>query len=138
MTLAEVLHGAGYYTAISGKWHVGNEHGVGPMDARVRPIDRAAARRAVLPRPDHKIRADYAVHRWPRGSHSHRPKSGTGTGMRRICLSVGLTLRAAEAKDKPFFLYLPFTAPHFPLMAPPEDIARFKGRVQRGGDALRR
>jgi arylsulfatase A-like enzyme len=39
--------------------------------------------------------------------------------------------------DKPFFLYLPFTAPHWPLHAWPEDIAKYKGKYRKGWDRLR-
>lgn len=39
--------------------------------------------------------------------------------------------------DKPFFLYLPFLSPHFPLHALPEDIARYKGRYDEGWDVIR-
>ena len=37
----------------------------------------------------------------------------------------------------PFFLYVAFHAPHFPLQAPPEDIARYHGRFDDGWDAMR-
>ena len=37
----------------------------------------------------------------------------------------------------PFFLYLAFTAPHFPLHAPPEDVARYRDRYLEGWDAVR-
>jgi arylsulfatase len=40
-------------------------------------------------------------------------------------------------RDEPFFLYLPFTAPHWPLHAWPEDIARYKGKYLNGWDKLR-
>ncbi|MDQ8182666.1 arylsulfatase [Pelagicoccus sp. SDUM812005] len=39
--------------------------------------------------------------------------------------------------DSPFLLYLAFTAPHFPLHAKPEDIAKYKGRYDQGWDQLR-
>ncbi|MDH3584049.1 MAG: arylsulfatase, partial [Phycisphaerae bacterium] len=39
--------------------------------------------------------------------------------------------------DRPFFHYLAFTAPHFPLHALPADIARYRGRYQAGWDAVR-
>jgi arylsulfatase len=45
---------------------------------------------------------------------------------------------AEKFPDKPFFGYLAFTAPHFPLHALPEDIAIYKGRYQVGWDAIRR
>jgi len=40
--------------------------------------------------------------------------------------------------DHPFLEYLAFTAPHFPLHALPEDIARYDGRYDAGWDAVRR
>lgn len=39
--------------------------------------------------------------------------------------------------NKPFFLYVPFNAPHWPLQALPEDIAKYKGRYDIGWDSLR-
>ncbi len=44
---------------------------------------------------------------------------------------------AANFSDRPFFHYLCFTAPHFPLQAPPADIARYLGKYREGWDALR-
>ena len=39
--------------------------------------------------------------------------------------------------ERPFFLYLAFTAPHWPLHAPAEDVERYRGRFDAGWDALR-
>lgn len=44
---------------------------------------------------------------------------------------------AAKYLDRPFFHYLAFTAPHFPLHALPEDIARYRDRYRTGWDAVR-
>lgn len=44
---------------------------------------------------------------------------------------------AQQHKDKPFFLYLAFSAPHFPLHALPADIAKYKQRYKQGWDAIR-
>ena len=43
----------------------------------------------------------------------------------------------ARQAGKPFFLYLPHNAPHFPLMAPPELIAKCRGKYKAGWDQLR-
>jgi len=43
----------------------------------------------------------------------------------------------AVAEDDPFFLYLAHTAPHWPLHAPAEDIARYEGVYTKGWDAIR-
>jgi arylsulfatase A-like enzyme len=44
---------------------------------------------------------------------------------------------AVQHKDKPFFHYIPFIAPHFPLHALPEDIEKYKDRYLSGWQALR-
>jgi arylsulfatase A-like enzyme len=44
---------------------------------------------------------------------------------------------AAKHPDRPFFQYLTFHSPHFPIQALPEDIAIYKDRYQAGWDALR-
>ncbi len=44
---------------------------------------------------------------------------------------------AEKYSARPFFEYLAFTAPHFPLQAPPEDIARYRDKFLRGWDELR-
>ncbi len=44
---------------------------------------------------------------------------------------------AKHHADRPFFHYLAFTAPHFPLHALPEDIARYRQRYLKGWDAVR-
>jgi arylsulfatase A-like enzyme len=44
---------------------------------------------------------------------------------------------AANHADKPFFHYLAFLAPHFPLHARPEDIAKYRDKYLAGWDAMR-
>jgi arylsulfatase len=44
---------------------------------------------------------------------------------------------ATNHAEQPFFLYLAFTSPHFPLMALPEDIARYRDRYLVGWDVVR-
>ena len=45
--------------------------------------------------------------------------------------------RTPDESTKPFFGFLPFTAPHFPLQAFPEDKAKYKGKYKDGPDVLR-
>ena len=45
---------------------------------------------------------------------------------------------AEKCPSQPFFGYLAFTVPHFPLQAPPEDIARYRDRYLAGWDVMRR
>ena len=44
----------------------------------------------------------------------------------------------AQKANKPFFLYLPHNAPHFPLMAPQELIAKYRGKYKVGWDRVRK
>jgi arylsulfatase len=44
---------------------------------------------------------------------------------------------AANHKEQPFFQYIAFHAPHFPLHAPPQDIAKYKDQYVGGWDAMR-
>lgn len=46
-------------------------------------------------------------------------------------------LKGFTAADKPFFLYVAYTAPHWPIHARPEDIAKYSGRYRDGWEALR-
>lgn len=46
-------------------------------------------------------------------------------------------IREATQERSPFFLYLSYTAPHWPLQARPEDIAKYKDRYRVGWDSLR-
>ena len=44
----------------------------------------------------------------------------------------------AKAAKKPFFQYLAFNAPHFPLQAPAADIAKFRGKYKNGWEKAAR
>jgi arylsulfatase len=44
---------------------------------------------------------------------------------------------AARYRSQPFFLYLAFNAPHFPLHAKAEDIDRYRGRYAQGWESIR-
>jgi arylsulfatase A-like enzyme len=46
-------------------------------------------------------------------------------------------LDEAFKKEEPFLLYLPFHAPHYPLQARPEDIAKYRGKYMKGWDKIR-
>lgn len=44
---------------------------------------------------------------------------------------------AEQHAGQPFFQYIAFTVPHFPLQAPPEDIAKYRDRYRAGWEAVR-
>lgn len=47
-------------------------------------------------------------------------------------------LEKNKTKEKPFFLYLPYNAAHYPLQAKPEDIAKYRGKYKTGWDNIRK
>ncbi len=134
VTIAEVLKGAGYGTYMAGKWHV-----------------------------TRFIGDDGPKHNWPlqrgfdryfgtiTGAASYfEPDTLTGDNTRieppaNFYYTDGIADHAVSyirdhrrnRPDKPFFLYAAFTAPHWPLHALEEDIARIRGRFDQGWDVLR-
>lgn len=133
-TLAERLAAGGYATLFSGKWHLG-----------------------LTPEQDPHARGFRRSFALLQGGHNH---FGTDVGTTATYTEQGKALtqlpadfyssdyfatrlidflgeRAGQGKGEPFFAYLAFTAPHWPLQAHPEDIARYKGRYDDGFDALR-
>ena len=133
VTIAEVLKAAGYFTAMTGKWHVGQNHGVTPWD---RGFDRtltAAAGGFYFP---DSPRAELFLNGKNLGTNgAPLPPQWYSTD---LWTEYGLKfIDEARAARKPFFLYVAHNAPHFPLQAPPEDIARWRGRFKTGWDDLR-
>jgi arylsulfatase len=131
VTIAEALKGAGYSTYMSGKWHV-------------TPY--------VVENPD--------KHNWPRQRGFDKffgMISGAGSLFDPRSLAedndyvapregfycttdfTDYAVKCIEdhETDKPFFLYLSYTAAHWPMHAPAEAIAKYKGKYDAGWDALR-
>ncbi|HEY4416093.1 MAG TPA: arylsulfatase [Verrucomicrobiae bacterium] len=136
VTLAEVLHNAGYFTAMTGKWHVG-QNGVNGVVPWKRGFDRSLD----APHGGYYYPGDKGVRLFLNGT-----PEGTGgrDGIPKDWYSTDLWtdyglrfIDEAQTAKKPFFLYLAYNAPHFPLQAPPEDIAKFRGKYMAGWDKLR-
>jgi len=134
VTMAEVLRPAGYFTAMTGKWHVGQALGTTPWS---RGFDRslnAAAGGFYYPGSD---KANLFLNGKDVGSGGQGgvPKEWYSTD---LWTDYGLRfIDEARAEKKPFFLYLAHNAPHFPLQAPADEIARFRGKFKDGWDKLR-
>lgn len=138
VTIAEVLKSAGYYTAMAGKWHIGMTRGVAPWQ---RGFDHSLASAiGELYYPDQPQPGAQHVYIDGREVRANSPEVGSGYWYSSD-MFVDWHARFiddAKRERKPFFLYLPFVASHFPLMAPPDEVAKFKGKYMRGWDALRR
>lgn len=131
-TFAEVLGPAGYFTAMTGKWHVGQAKGVTPHTRGFERHLSAAAGGFYQPGvPNAKLflNGNAIPNDDPR-----LPKDWYSTD---LWTTFGLKfIDEARAARKPFFLYLAHNAPHFPLQAPAEDIAKFRGKYKAGWDVL--
>ncbi|WP_182867164.1 arylsulfatase [Rhodopirellula sp. JC639] len=138
VTIAEVLRDAGYFTAMTGKWHVGFNHGVTPWG---RGFDRG------LNLPAGGLHFSNQT-----GSKGKTPMYLNGEQIPRddpqfdppwygsdLWTEQGIRfIDEAIAAEKPFFWYLAHVAPHFPCMAPEETIAKHRGKYMQGWDELRR
>jgi len=130
VTLAEVLRGAGYRTLMTGKWHVART----PTE---RGFDRYFG--FLVGAVNY-----YTGREWGSDENPMRlddapfevPESGFYTTDAFTDYAISF-LDEASGGEQPFFLYLAYNAPHFPLHAPPEEIARFRGRYREGWDVLR-
>lgn len=148
VALPELLHDAGYLTLMAGKWHLGLTPERSP---KARGFERSFAHLpacsnhyAYEPQlqgkdeiPGFMTMSFIALHsedgeyvkKLPEGWYS---SNGYGDKM----LSY-LEERHEKGDDRPFFGYYPFTAPHWPLQAPDEYIAHYKGVYDDGPEALR-
>ncbi|HOS42408.1 MAG TPA: sulfatase-like hydrolase/transferase, partial [Armatimonadota bacterium] len=143
-TVAERLRDAGYATWMSGKWHCGGDYAVH------RPDQWRAAGDATHPLPTQRGFQRFYGMLAGAGSYFDPP---TLMEQERFVplselpadyyLTTELGRRAAgfiddaAAAGAPFFGYLAFTAPHWPLHAPETEIAPYRGAYRAGWDALR-
>lgn len=136
VTVAEVLRGAGYTTLMSGKWHVGESRPNWPVD---RGFDRyyglisGAANYFDI----RKGKSPRTVRRFALDGQEITPPNHDWYMTDAISDHAVRQLQENAAGHRPFFQYVAYTAPHYPLMARPEDIARYRGRFMDGWDAMR-
>ena len=133
ITIAQALKPTGYFTAMTGKWHVGQYHGVTPWNRGFdRSLDAAAGGFYFPDSPKTEL---FLNGRNVGRTNAPLPSQWYSTD---LWTEYGLKfVDEALAARKPFFLYVAHNAPHFPLQAPPEDIARWRGKYEVGWDKLR-
>ncbi|GAA0322483.1 arylsulfatase AtsA [Sphingomonas oligophenolica] len=136
VTLADRLHDLGYATLMSGKWHLGTR----PEDTPARhgfdqSFDLAQGGGNHYGLDLSKAPGDKGTTYWENGAQLKALPANfysSDTYASKLIEELG-----KADKGKPFFAYLTFTAPHWPLQAPEEDVARYRGRYDAGFEALR-
>jgi arylsulfatase len=129
VTIAEALKPAGYRTAMAGKWHVTPNNGQKHNWPLQRGFDRFFGtiagggnyfNPASLTRDNETIRAE--------GDFYYTDA---------ISDYAAQSVRDFAKGQEPYFMYVAYTASHWPLHARPEDIEKYKNRYRGGWDALR-
>ncbi len=142
VTIAEVLKDAGYFTAMTGKWHLGQQNGTPPWTRGFMRSLNSRFGEVYFPREGDKP-GTAKLYLNGRELPKDSPElvlPGTPADWYSTDLFVDWGLRfvdEARSEKKPFFLYIAQGAAHFPLRAPEEDIARNVGKYRKGWDALR-
>jgi len=144
VTIAQVLRQAGYRTLMSGKWHgtdlpvnMGFDRYYGLVDGAVNYWN-PGEQRPGEPVPGRKTQMYPRT--WAIDSTVYKPYTPEDPDFYITDAFTDYALSYLERyreENKPYFLYLAYTAPHYPLHAWPEDIAKYKGRYLGGYDSLR-
>ncbi len=135
VTIGEAMQGAGYQTALSGKWHLGGEKETHPyhrgfqefyglLDGCCNFFDPAMAD---PPYKGGKVRSfgqnDELITSFPDDFYT----TDAFTDHAIKCV------KKFAANKKPFLVHLTYNAPHYPLHAKPEDIAKYRGQYKKLG-----
>ena len=142
ITIAEALKADGYSTFMSGKWHVGGDYNLADPDSWTPAAP-------TYPTPTQRGFDRYFGILTGAGNF-YFPKTLMDqdtlvplTDLDDFYLTDAISDNAvsmigeAVSQDNPFFMYVAYTAPHWPLHAPEEDIARYEGQYRNGWEELR-
>ncbi|WP_375198161.1 arylsulfatase, partial [Sphingobium sp.] len=136
VTVSETLQAAGWHTMMSGKWHLGDTDGSRP---HARGFDRSFA---MMPAGGSHY-AGAGVNSFSTVDAVYREDGALVTSLPEDYYSSDyfatrlIDFLGDRPRDRPFFAYLPFSAPHWPLHAPRGDVDRYRGRYDAGPEALR-
>ena len=140
VTIGEVLGAAGYQTSLSGKWHLGSGEATHPfrrgfdryyglLDGCCNFFDPA---QRDPPYKGGRIRKfghdDKLITKFP--ADFYTTDAFTDHAIESI--------HKFSASDRPFFVHVCYTAPHYPLHAKPKDIAKYRGKYMMGWEEMRR
>ncbi len=142
VTLAEAIGPAGYKTYITGKWMVGDR------EKSMWPLGRGFDHSFCCPEGG-------GVYFAPSFFYTHYGQKRRIARDNEVIFDVGNSppqgwystdawtdegikyVQEAVEMEKPFLWYLAYNAPHWPLKAKPEDIAKYRGKYTQGWDKVR-
>lgn len=141
VTLAEVLRPAGYRTYMAGKWHV-TRHEAPNGDKSGWPVQRGFENfygtiKGGGSYYDPTSLCRQNTYLTPENDPEYRPEQFYYTNALSDNAVRFLQQHSQETPDKPFFLYLAYTAAHWPMHALEKDIARYRGRYDQGYEPVR-
>jgi arylsulfatase A-like enzyme len=130
VTIAEVLKQSGYNTYMAGKWHVGEDSLDWPVqrgfDKYFGLISGACSYYEILPNRK-MVTQNTVCTSLPEGFYMTHAVTDS---------AVSFVHQGIE-QHKPFFLYLAYTAPHWPLHAVKDKIEKYRGKYMVGWDSIR-
>jgi arylsulfatase A-like enzyme len=127
ITIAEGMKSAGYHTIMTGKWHVKNTPNGRGFDQYFGHLSGATN----FFTGDNTFRLNEEVF--------EVPEQGFYTTDANVDYAIKFLDNAQENDpNKPFFLYIAFNAPHYPLQAPREEVEKYRGTYKIGWDELRK
>ena len=144
-TLPELLNDMGYYTVMSGKWHLGRipEHFPNKKGfERSFALLPGAANHYLFESPltdedlPRLLRSTKGLYSEDDHFAEELPQNFYSSDYFTDRLIEFISDNESR-KNRPFFAYLPFSAPHWPLQAPKEDIEKYRGIYDQGPMILR-
>ncbi len=137
VTIAQLLKANGYKTIVSGKWHVGLvpsalAHNRG-FDKSFTLQNNGSSYFNSKPIYNDGRKVTFLLN----GKETERQDTSKYLTQAITDFAVQ-SLETLKTDPNPFFLYVAYNAPHWPIQALPEDIARYKGKYLKGWDKLRK
>lgn len=142
VTMAEVLQTAGYSTYMSGKWHVTTQlkpDGSKESWPRQRGFDRfygTIIGAGSFFDPWTLTRDEKAI--TPDNDEDYKPEQYYYTDAISDNAVKFINEHKESGKEKPFFMYVAYTAAHWPMHALDKDIAKYKGKYEAGYEVIRK
>lgn len=151
VTIPEVLRESGYRTAMTGKWHLSLTQARPNREEQMLWLSNQVQYGEFAPLSTYPSNRGFENHWgtiWGVGNffdpfslvHNETPIENVPDD---FYYTDYITDRTVESinnfsnSNEPFFMYVAYTAPHWPLHAKPEDIAKYKGKYDTGWDVLR-